>query len=228
MRKLSFTNGNIYHLYNRGVDKRVIFCDDHDYFRFSYGLYEFNDEKPAEHIYEPRLSETESRKEFILKEREQIVHIYAFCLMDNHFHLMVKQIKDGGVVKLMHKLGVGYTGFFNKKYGRSGHLFQGKFKAVPMQEESQLLHLPYYIHANPLDIYTPGWREDGIGDYQRAIKIIENYSYSSFSAYTKNFKHPVLDMDFLSELLGNPEEYKNNMVEWLRERSISKLDNFEF
>ncbi|OGM90571.1 hypothetical protein A2755_03390 [Candidatus Wolfebacteria bacterium RIFCSPHIGHO2_01_FULL_48_22] len=226
MRKLAFVNGGIYHIYNRGVEKLPVFHDSHDCFRFLYGLYEFNDKNPAENIYfkEPSLKsyEAEPRRELILKDREQVVHIYAYCLIDNHFHLMARQIEEGGIVKFMHKLGTGYTGFSNKKYERSGHLFQGRFKAVSIEKESQLLYLPYYIHANTLDMYMPGWREDGVANLNKAMQILENYEYSSYSEYAceqGNYRNPILEKDFLSGVLGSPEQYKKDMMKWLKEKN---------
>ncbi|OGM91881.1 hypothetical protein A2755_00760 [Candidatus Wolfebacteria bacterium RIFCSPHIGHO2_01_FULL_48_22] len=224
MKKPSFVNEGIYHVYNRGVEKRAIFLDDHDYFRFLYGLHEFNDKHPAYNSYykesSPELYEAKPRKEYILKDREQIVHIFAFTLMDNHFHLFLQQIQDDGIVRFMHKLGTGYTGFFNKKYDRVGHLFQGPFKAVLVEKESQLLYLPHYIHSNPLDLTFPFWREKGIGDSIQAEHILEGYPYSSYSAYTgKNDLSFILEKEFLSKILGGPEQHKKDMQKWLAERS---------
>src|SRR3989344_6284958 len=98
MKRPIFENGEIYHIYNRGVEKRNIFLDDHDYFRFTYGLYEFNDENPALNIYYKssylESYEVQLHKGFYLRERTPIVEILGFCLMDNHFHLVIRQTKE--------------------------------------------------------------------------------------------------------------------------------------
>lgn len=229
MKKPTFINNGIFHIYNRGVEKRTIFLDDRDYLRFLYALYEFNDENPALNLYYKKPYETQRSKEFILKKRNQLVHIYAFCLMSNHFHLLLRQVEDDGIVKFMHKMGTGYTNFFNKKYERSGHLFQGGFKAVSIKEDSQLLYVPYYIHANPLDIYTPGWREAGILNWRKAMQIIENYKYTSHLIYAReNYQTPlpILESEFLTSILGGPTQYRRDMEVWLRDKD-KKSAEFE-
>ena len=226
MKKPVFGNGGIYHVYNRGVEKRNVFLDDHDYFRFLYSLYEFNDKNPAYKISEVRLREAEIRKEFLLRERKTIVDIFAFCLMDNHFHLLVRQIADEGIVRFMHKVGTGYTNYFNKKYERVGPLFQGSFKAVKIENESHLLHLPYYIHANPLDLVMSKWRQEGITDCKKATHFLEQYKYSSHMDYMGNSSYTsILQMKFLSSILGNHEEYRKNMNSWLNDHNFSDLQD---
>ncbi|MBU6414976.1 transposase, partial [Patescibacteria group bacterium] len=163
MKKPQFTNDNFYHIYNRGVEKRKIFLDTDDYVRFIHDLFEFNDEADADHIYYRRQflksSEVEPPK---ISKRKLLVEIIAFCLMPNHFHLFVRQHANDGVVKFMHKLGTGYTMYFNQKYERVGGLFQGRFKAVHINNNRHFLYLPHYIHLNPLDRVMPQWREGEI------------------------------------------------------------------
>ncbi len=234
MKKPKFLINHIYHLYNRGVDKRDIFLDDEDHFRFIHNLFEFNDTAPAENTYYKLLKsqsyEVELRKiEKELREpRKLVVEIFAFCMMTNHFHLLVRQKTDGGVVAFMQKLGTGYTNYFNKKYKRTGALFQGRFRAILVEQEPHFIHLPFYIHANPLSIIKPNWKEEGIGESEEAMEFLTSYRWSSHSDYAgkKNFPS-ITQREFLSEFMEGPEQYEKEMARWLKEFNSSEIEGFK-
>ncbi len=196
----------IYHIYNRGVEKRNIFMDDRDRFRFIHDLYEFNDKNPAPNSYYLKSSEVELRKD---RNRELLVEILAFCLMPNHFHLMLRQVSENGITEFMRKMGTGYTNYFNTRNERVGPLFQGKYKATLIQKEGHYSILPHYIHLNPLKILMPNWKEKGVKDYRKAINFLENYRWSSFQDYTgkKNFPS-LINCNFPSEFYGTPGDYR--------------------
>jgi len=147
VRKDPFVTDKYYHVFNRGVDKRKIFSNKSDYYRFLVYLVVFNDETSWPNL-------TKSLKEALKKsdKRKKIIDIVGYCLMPNHFHLLVKQVAEKGLPIFLQKLGVGYTHYFNKKYERSGVLFQGRSKSVLIQDNNQLLHLSRYIHLNPKEI----------------------------------------------------------------------------
>ena len=218
-----FVNEQIYHVYNRGVDKREVFLNDEDRFRFIHDLYEFNDEAPALNIYYklPQGQSYEVQLRKILEERKKrtprklLVEILSFCLMNNHFHLLLCQKKDNGITKFMQKLGTGYTNYFNKTYERSGALFQGRYKAILIGEEAHLLHLPYYIHANPIDIINPNWKEEGV-DAENAVRYLESYRWSSYLDYIgkKNFSS-LTSRDFLNDYYKN--NFRGEMINWLKQ-----------
>lgn len=230
MKKPVFVNGGVYHIYNRGVEERKIFLDDKDYFRFVHNLFEFNDEAPAMNLYYklPQIQSYEVQLRKIRKiEREPrklLVEIMAFCLMPNHYHIFVRQKVDNGIVRFMQKLGTGYTNYFNKKYKRVGGLLQGRFKAILIKGESHFIHLPYYIHLNPLDIKFPEWREREIKNYKEAMEFLENYRWSSFPDYIgkKNFPS-VTQRESLSDFFGGPEQYKKDMIKWLKEMDLENV-----
>lgn len=127
MQKPSFVENQIYHIYNRGVEKRDVFLEDKDYLRFIHDLFEFNDENSALNVvYYFNRQSKEVELQYLEKERKPrklMVEILIFTLMPNHFHLVVKQKRENGIVKFMQKLGTGYTNYFNKKYERVGSLF---------------------------------------------------------------------------------------------------------
>ncbi len=227
MKKITFENNEIYNIYNRGVEKRKIFLDDKDCLRFIHDLFEFNDEVPAENIYYKlsRIESYEVEPSKIREPRKLLLDILVFCLMPNHFHLIVRQLKDNGIVRFMQKLGTGYTMSFNKKHERVGHLFQGAFRAIKVSKEPHFYHLPYYIHLNPLDIEFSGWRDGKLKNYKQAIKFLNNYRWSSYLDYigTKNFPS-VSHRRFLLEVFGGTEKYKQSIKQWLKNLELERIN----
>jgi putative transposase len=221
IRKTNLVPGEIYHIYNRGVDKRNIFLDESDKYRFVHDLFEFNDKNPAKNL--TIYLKNNANKEVGLPKlkggsREMMVEILAYCLMDNHFHLMVRQKTENGITEFMRKLGTGYTNYFNKKYDRSGSLFQGKFKSVNLNNNAHFLYLPIYIHLNPLDFNYPEWREGKIKNYKKAVDFLENYKWSSYIDYIgkKNFPS-ILSRDFLLDRFDNStEKLKKETINWIK------------
>ena len=220
MRKFKFENTSIYHLYNRGVEKRTIFLNDEDYYRFIHNLYEFNNEAPAENVYYRKLYEVGPHK----INKAQLVKIHAFCLMPNHFHLLLRQTKDNGIQTFMKKIGTGYAMYFNQKYQRVGGLFQGRFKAVRVERNEHLSYLHYYIHLNPLGLIASEWKKNEIKDINKVIEFLESYRWSSYLDYIgkKNFPS-VINKEFLLELIESPEKYKKNIIEWLKEKNLTDI-----
>lgn len=215
MEKPQFVEGNVYHIYNRGVEKRNVFLNDRDRLRFIHDLYEFNDEDAVANVwyyFSPKTSEVEPH--YIPKERKKrklLVEILAFVLMPNHYHLLLRQLKQDGIVRFMQKLGTGYTMYFNKTYERVGSLFQGRYKAVLVDRESYFTYLPFYIHANPLEIYR------GSTSLGKRMRFLESYRWSSFPDYLgrKNFPS-VTSRAFLSEVIGSEHAWKNEMKHVMR------------
>lgn len=206
-----FITNSCYHLLNRGVEKRNIFMNDADRRRFLVSLSMFNTETPI-----INLSEKLARNEIEVSPRlERLVHIVAYCLMRNHFHILLVQAKDRGIEKFMQKLGTGYTMYFNKRYERVGSLFQGVFKSVPVDTDEHLYYLPHYIHANPLDLNDPGWRENSIENKNIALKTIGDYPWSSYKHYTNKIDDPIIDNDMIVELFSNKKLVVDSMEEWL-------------
>ena len=122
----------------------------------------------------------------------------------------------------MQKLGTGYTGYFNNKYQRSGCLFEGKYKAVLVQKDAHFIHLPYYIHANPLDLMKLKDR----GHTEKELTFLTSYRWSSYPDYVgkKNFPS-VTQREFLLSSFGNTEQHKKDFTQWLRLNNEDKLFN---
>ena len=155
MRKTAFANGEFYHIYNRGVDKCDVFVDDADYKRFLLSMNLLNDvENGLMQRYRdlkrdglPKVQPSDIRR-LDLGKHDKLVEIICYCLNPNHYHMIVKQKENKGIEKFMQKLGTSYTMYFNKKYKRSGSLFQGKFKSIHIDSNEYLLHLSAYINQN--------------------------------------------------------------------------------
>jgi putative transposase len=148
--------------------------------------------------------------------------------MPNHIHLLVRQIKEGGISKFMMKLGAGYGGYYNRKYGRKGHLFQNRFSSVHIKDDDQLKIVFIYIHTNPLSLIEPGWKEIGIKNPERAIKFLEEeYRWSSYFDYIgkKNFPS-MTNRDFLLEVMGGEDGCKDAIKNWvLYHKDLSDFNN---
>ncbi len=162
-KKIYLDNG-YYHMYNRGVEKRLIFLDLQDYNVFLSYLKEYLLPKD-----EVNLNERLSDPNISYKERDKIlkllrlnnfadeITLLAYCLMPNHFHFFVKQKNALSIDKFMNSLGTRYTKYFNTKYKRVGALCQGVYKAVLINDESQFIYLSKYIHKQALASPSEAW-----------------------------------------------------------------------
>jgi len=213
----------IFHVLNRGVDKRELFIDDKDRFRFIHDLFEFNDQdRVANNFYAfQKINDIASR---YIKPRKLLVDILAFCLMPNHYHLLLIPRIDNGISKFMKKLDMGYAKYFNEKYRRKGALFEGRYKFVVVENEPHFIHLLYYIHLNPLDLVTPEWRERKLNNYEKAVNFLDSYRWSSHLDYAgkKNFPS-VIKKDYLLDYFGSEVNYKKGINDWLKDLYLEDI-----
>lgn len=190
MRKTTFENGEYYHVYNRGVDKRDIFLSDNDRFRFLESMREFNQVAPVVSLYiKNRVGKNVAVQPL---QNEKLVEIISYCLLPNHFHLILKQEKDGGISEFMKRLGGGYTWFFNYRHERSGSLFQGRFKSIHIDSNEYLLYLSAYVSGNN---FVHGIRNDDC----KFSSLYERDNLASLGIVSNGFK--------------NMEEYKKYVKE---------------
>ena len=150
MRKEILTNNNYYHIYNRGVDKREIFCTKADFSKFIYSMNDFNNrlDKNERDIIKREISPAKIITELSSVMEEKLVDMVCYCLVPNHYHFILKQLTDDGIRIFMHKIGTGFTNYFNLKNNRTGSLFQGPYKSVPVESDEQLLYLSAYVNGN--------------------------------------------------------------------------------
>jgi putative transposase len=211
-RTFTFAPGEFYHIYNRGTEKRDIFMSRSDQDRFLTLLYLANQSDPADLKLQGR-----TLLEKVERTGIPLVEIVAYCLMPNHFHLLIREIKDGGISKFMQKVTTGYTMYFNKWHERSGSLFQGKFKATHVADDRYLRYLISYIHLNPVKLIEPKWKETGIIDKMRAEKYLETYTPSSYLDYLgkKRAEGMILANEVLPEYFSSGMDFKIFVTEWL-------------
>jgi len=209
--------GEIYHIIIRTVENLKLFRDEKDYFRMISDLFAFNNIHPISSTHRWQINKLPSRTFLAnIGERRLLVEILAFCLMPNHVHLLVKQLQEGGISKFMRKIGAGYGIYYNQKYKRVGHIFQGRYKLIHIENDKQLYTIFVYIHTNPAAIIFPNWKEAGIKNVKRAIDFVENYRWSSYQDYLGNKNFPSLtNREFLTEIMGGLKECKRLVDDWL-------------
>lgn len=189
--------GGIYHLYNRGVNKMDIFLDGQDYGVFLSYLKAYllpkDTEKLNKILADPQSSPRE--KSFVIRELNlnnfhNKIYLIAYCLMPNHYHLLIKQKEGDDMAIFMKSLMTRYTQYFNKRYKRVGPIYQSRYKAVLVTTDEQLLHLTRYIHRNPkrtVLLKQPSSYQCYLGkNKQEWIKsdiVIGNFASSGFNSY---------------------------------------------
>lgn len=220
----------IYHILNRGVDKRKIFLDNKDYFRFIHNLFEFNDQNPVNNNFYAFSQINDIASRYIeRKPRKLLVEILAFCLMPNHYHLLLGPLVENGISRFIKKLDMGYAKYFNNRNKRKGALFEGRYKSILINKQNHFLNLPYYIHLNPLDIKFPEWRERKMKDYNKALGYLDNYRWSSHLDYCGNKNFPsVTSREFLLDVFGGEDKYKQSIQRWLKDMAVNNMGEFKF
>ncbi len=235
MRKVQFAKGNFYHIYNRGVEKRTIFENDNDKWRFLQGLFLFNDETTTSQLLW-KLERERGKVTFgVLRDflktkgepREPLVRILADCLMPNHYHFLLEEIKDDGISRFMHKLGTGYTEYFNNKYNRVGSLFQGPFKATLIDNEKYLQYLLVYINVvNPGELIEPNLKEEGVRDMKKIMQFTEEYLWSTNQEYLNKRNSIIIEKGLLGELFSDPDYYKEFAKSVLIDKKFDEIKKF--
>lgn len=220
-RKIQFAQGEYYHIYNRGTDKRKIFLDERDHERFLTLLFLSNSKSRFEISKNPN-EDWSFEKHSVVDRGEKIVSIGAFCLMPNHFHLLIKEEIEGGITRFMTKLQTGYAMYFNKKYHRKGVLFEGMFKAEHVDNDVYLKYLYAYIHLNPIGVIDNGWKEKKITDMGAAKNFLNSYEYSSLLDYLlggepsqERMFGVILNKEAFPEYFETSAKFQEMLHEWM-------------
>ncbi len=217
-RKIEFFVGGIYHIYSRGIEKRSIFLTDSDYYRFLESLYFFNDSEKG-----IKIARVKKCPGPASAKRKKLVGILCYCLMPNHFHLILTPLnRNDGIPKFMQKLMTGYAMYFNEKYERTGPLFEGRYKATWVNTNAYFSHLTRYIHLNPLNLIQPDWKEEGVKNWKESLAFLKNYKWSSYNSYIENKNYfSILEFSLLRQYLEVEmgESYISFVKEWIPERN---------
>ncbi|HUW23995.1 MAG TPA: transposase [Patescibacteria group bacterium] len=200
-RKHPIVNGEIYHVFNRSVGRQPIFLNFRDFQRALeiINFYQYN--KPALRFSHFNRLPREGKNEFLseLKTNSlKLINTFAFCLLNNHFHFLIKQVKDFGIIRFLSNFQNSYAKYFNIKNKRNGSLFQAVFKAVRIESDEQLLHVCRYIHLNPYTSFL-----------LKEIKDLENYQWSSFPNYLGIKGSDFIDSDFIMDYFGSMDKFKS-------------------
>jgi REP element-mobilizing transposase RayT len=211
-RKTAFVLEENYHIYNRGNSKQNIFLDEKDYQRFVDLLYAINREE--------KFNFSDSLKGvpvYNKSSKNQLVAIGAYCLMPNHFHILITPLSENGISKFMQKLSTAYVMYFNQKYKRTGALFEGKFKSQYIGNDKYLKYIYSYIHLNPVKLIQKNWKENGIKNKKETIKYLSEYKYSSFIDYldTKRPQNIIINKNKFPDYFSNKNDILNEIFVWI-------------
>lgn len=199
LRKTPLINGQIYHIFNRSLDRKSIFTHKKDAGRALEALsfYRFENIPIRLSFF---LDWSDERKRQLLNELKEknkvLVKIICFCLMPNHFHLLLKQEKDEGISKFLSQFQNSFTRYLNTKHRRKGHLFEGQFKGVRIETDEQLVHLSRYIHLNPYSSFVV-----------KNLKDLLSYPWSSLLDYLDEASD-FCEKDIILSNFKNSQEYK--------------------
>lgn len=199
-----------YHAYNRGFNQQTIFHDDQDYRTFLYLFKRYLELGFKEKRFTPKGEEYFVEPNHVYNE----VDLLAYCLMPNHFHLLLYQKSLKGMPKLLVRLCANYAVYYNRKYNRQGSPFQGTYRAVIVRTEEQFFHLSRYIHINPVEITK--------------TKSLDSYPYSSYRYYAGEKAPPWLKTETILGKPSQPTKYKNFVEDYLKlkpEDKAKELDN---
>jgi|SRR3989344_2796183 len=196
-RNLVLTTSEIYHIFNRSIAKQNIFGSKYmlnkvleiiDFYRFpqEIRLSKFN-----------KLPKEKKQSYFEnYRNKNPFVEIYAFAFMPNHFHFLLKQIHENGIIKFISNYQNSFAKFFNLKNNRNGTLFENSFKAKRIESDEQFLHVSRYIHLNPVTSYII------------RIKDLDTYPYTSFPIYLNNSANILIEDKFIKSFFKSIEDYK--------------------
>lgn len=216
-RKIVIINEGYYHIFNRGVDKRKIFLDFYDYRRALKTLTYYKSANISLRL-SHFLNLSDKRQSLLLnKKNNQLIEIIAYCLMPNHFHLLLKQIQNDGVSTFISNFSNSYTKYFNTKTKRTGHLLQGRFKAVPVESDMQLAHLSRYIHLNP------------VASSLVTSSKLKNYQWSSYQEYLSREVRGITNPDIVTDLFKSSVQYENFVLDQANYlKSLREMENLDF
>ena len=215
MQREKITINSFVHVYNRGNRKQEIVRNNKDKWHFLEILYYLNDEfisanpfrETQKSLLTPGVNKPFTRPD-IWPEKKPLVKILSFSLLENHYHLFLKEIKENGISLFMQRFGTSMAKYFNAKYKEDGRLFQGPYKMKRIDEEMYFKYLSVYIQVKNVFEMYPGGYEKAINEFEKAYNWAIKYPYCSLADYAGERNSPIIDKDVLGELFSNPKEYK--------------------
>jgi len=198
-RKAPLIKYQIHHVFNRGVNKKPIFHYKRDYQRV-VNLINYYKYKKTPLSYSRFIAQSESKKEEIFRslkiKKRKKVELIAFCLMPNHFHLLLKQLDVNGISNYMREFQNSYARYFNTKNNNTGPLLEGRFKAVRIEDDNQLIHVSRYIHLNPFSSFIV-----------KDVGKLNKYPWSSFTEYIDKKQKSICSAREILKMFKNSKKY---------------------
>ncbi len=220
-RKIIFANNEIYHVFNRGIDRRPTFLGKrgYDYALEGLRLYQFENLplRLSKYLSIPHNERLKLLQQLYMKDKG-IVNILAYCLMPNHFHLLLQQKNIKGISSFVANFTNSYTKYFNAKYKRVGPLFQGLFKAVHIESDEQLMHVSRYIHLNP------------VSSHLIDIKDLQTNINCSYREYLNSIPYSISKPDIILQMFQSRKDYAkfvHNQAQYAQELERIKHLIFE-
>ncbi len=223
-RKKPFVENEYYHVYSRGVEKRKIFLDTKDHHRFIALLYIMNQDMSFRMDNFLQMHKNNLSEIFKEKREKTLVSILGYCLMPNHFHIILYEHTEGGISKFMGKLLTAYSMYFNTKYERSGPLLTRPFRSEHIDNEPQYMYIFSYVHLNPISIIEKNWKEEGVKNKKDAEEFLKNYRYSSHLDFLdKNRPESIIvDFSLIPEYIKDMEMDFKTQEKVFRENSMTE------
>lgn len=234
-KEISLEKFQLYHVFTRAVEKRKIFATEEDCFRFIFQMYAANVGKPDFNLRrrdtiqaaKTLLSGGDISEKLVIIEHDPLVNIFSFALVVDHNHFILSANVEYGISKYFQKLNGGFGKYYNLKHSRQGTLFDGRYKIVSIKSNFQLDAVLRYVNVkNPLDVYQPGWREDGLNNLKEALEFLREYQFSSFSDLfgERNSKilaaRQILEKHLGEEITKNEKEFRNFIKDYLQKKLI--------
>ncbi len=196
-RRVNFAPGEWYHCYSKSIDGNDVFESAADYERFMQSLYLSNSSVSLSRDNFRHMSHAEILR---LPRKDAIVSIGAWCLMPNHFHILLRENTVGGITKFMHKVGTGFSTYFNIKKKHIGNVFVKPFRSKHIDDDRYLKRVAQYIHLNPAEIFEPGWKSGNVRDMAQLEKNLREYRFGSLADHfgRTRAEQSILDIEVLS------------------------------
>ena len=222
-RKVPLVPGEYFHVYNRGNSKQEIFLDDEDKDRFVKLLYLSNSRKGVnfrDDVVDKKIDAWD------FERGETLIFIGAWVLMPNHFHIYIVSPTPGvgeeenkaNISLFMRKLCMSYVKYFNKKYNRTGALFEGPFRSTHIKDDNQAKYLFSYIHLNPIKLIDSKWKENGIQNTDRALEHLSTYKWSSYHDHRgiSRKENKILQLENFPSYFSDIKDFDSEIFSWLQ------------
>ena len=224
MRKETITPDSFVHIINRGNKQMPIYRQKSDLWRLLFSLFYVNNFSSKNWMRELERAKIEPQNFIwpdVFGERKPIVSVLAFTIMPNHFHLILKEIKDSGISNFMHKFSMGHSKFINAKYRENGKLFQSTFKSKILDTDEYLRRVAVYVMVkNTFELFPKGGLAGATKNFEDAWKWAIDYPFSSLGSYAGKRNSPILDKDLLGEIFDSPKDFKEFSKDYILGRTI--------